>query len=279
MRTQDGFVLLKVKAIKEAELMPYEQVKSKVKEAFNQQKAEELFMQIREKLASIAYEHPDSLQAVAEELGFPIQVSELFTRDKGKDISDNSKIREIAFSNDVLNLQNNSDVIQTNPETVVVIRIKSHVAPSLLPVETVQQQIQNKLMINEIDKKTAVLANEIKQKLQSSSNSEQVIQQYHLTLNKIGLVARHSTNVDPAILQAAFEMPKPDDQHIVSYVVAKLPKDGYAILVLTAVQPGQLKNKEEYNIFAEQIQNSQGLLEYELYKQSLMEQAKIVVQN
>ena len=61
----------------------------------------------------------------------PIKTSELFTKDKaGKDISQFKKVRDTAFSNDVLNLQNNSDVIQFNPETVIVLRVKSHVASS-----------------------------------------------------------------------------------------------------------------------------------------------------
>lgn len=132
VRTAKGLVILKVTGYKESLVQPFDQVKNKIQDAYTKQQAEEYLGDAREKLASLTYEHPDSLTTAAKALGLSVQTSDLFTKEKGgKDITANTKIREAAFSNDVLALQNNSEVIQINPESALVLRVKSHIPASL----------------------------------------------------------------------------------------------------------------------------------------------------
>lgn len=243
------------------------------------QDAEEKFANMREKLASSSYEHPDTLETTAKDLGLSVKSTELFTREKGNNgIDANNKVRNVAFSNDVLVQQNNSDVIQLSDDDVVVIRVKKHLPASLLPVKTVENQIIDKLKAKEIDGKVASLAKEAKDKLQAGDSLEQVANQYHLKWNKVGFVGRHSNKVDTAILDAAFAAKKPVTGKQ-TFAIAKAGKE-YAIIAVSDVRDGELtSDHKEYQVFAEQVQNSQGLMEYELYKQSLMKQAKIVMEN
>lgn len=279
VRVSNGFVILKAAEFKEPELISFDKVKDKVNEAFLHQQAEEKFINVREKLSNLTYEHPDSLQPASQELGLPIKVSELFTRDKGsKDITTINKIRDMAFSNDVLNLQNNSDVIQKSSDAVVVIRIKSHVPSAQLSLKAVQQQIMDKLKTSAIDAKTLEFTNIIKQSLTNGATFDQIAQQYNLVWNNVGFIPRHSTKVDSAILDSAFGMPKSTTNNKITYSIAKVP-NGYAIVALKAVKNGKSSSNDEYDVYAEQIQNTQGLLEYELYKQSMISGAKIINQS
>ncbi len=237
-------------------------------------KSEEKLALAREKLAKLTYEHPDTLTLAAKELGLPIKTSELFTKNKGgKDISANNKVREAAFSDDVLTAQNNSDVIQYTPNSVIVVRVKSHVPAAFLALSAVQKQIITQLQKGEANAKTQALANEIFQKLQRATQPEEIIRQYSVVWQKVGMIGRHSTKIDSAIVDAAFSAPKLEGNKI-SYAMTKTPT-GIAIVAVKAIQEGKVKSNNEYRVFAEQIQNAQGLIEYELYKQSLMNQAKI----
>ncbi len=274
--TDGSFAIVKAIELKEAQLKSYENVKDKVKELYTHQKAQELFAGEREKLANLTYQHPESLDAASKELGLPIKVTELFTVDKGSDdISSNNKVKEAAFSNEVLTLQNNSDVIPKNPDSAIVIRVKSHIPSSLLSLKVVQQQIANKLRVAEIDAKAQQEVRDISDKLNSGVNPEDIIKPYHISWTPVGFIARHSTKVDTAILDTAFEMPKPTNDHKVTYEVVKI-SNGYAIVGLKAVKDGKSSGTEEYDVYAEQAQNTQGLLEYGLYKLSAMNNAKIV---
>lgn len=275
--TPEGLALVKVIAIKQPVIEPFEKVKDQVKNAYMRQLAVEKFAEMRDKLASVAYEHPDSLEPAAKALGLKINTTNTFSKEKGDgDITVNPKVREAAFSNDVINL-NNSDVIQLTADSAVVIRIKTHTPATFMPLSAVEKQITDKIRVAEIESKAEKLANEIKAKLRNGSTPEQIAQQYHVSWNSVGFVGRHGSKVDSAVMETAFAMPQ--DGKKMNYATAKVPT-GYAIVILKGIREGvaaSTNNQDQYKVFAEQYQNAEGLMEYELYKQSLMKEAKISV--
>ena len=280
IRTDKGFVIVKVMDIKEPGVQPFEAAKDKVKETYIRQHAEEQYAGLRDQLADVTYEHPDSLSLASKVLNLPIQTSESFAKDKpGKDISQYKKVRDVAFSNDVLNLQNNSDVIQLNPETVIVLRVKSHVVSTLLPLNTISQQIEDKLKAQGAESRAAKFADDLKTKLQSGVDPQQLASTNKFVWNSAGYISRYSTKIDTAILNTAFSLPNPSTvQNKVVYGVARLP-NGYAIVALKSVKAGAIADKKQYSVFAEQMQNSEGLLEYELYRRSQINKANVSIQH
>lgn len=277
VRTTNGFVIVKAVDYKEIKILPFDAVKNKVSELYTRQKAEEQFADLREKLANLAYEHPESLVPAAQALGLTVHSSGLMTKEKGaKDITANNKVREAAFSDDVINLQNNSDVIQSTTESAIVLRVKSHIAASILPLSAVKLHIIDILRTREIDSKTFKFSQAIVDQLNQATDPGQITQQYRLNWTQLLMIERHSTHMDAAILDAAFSMPRPSGR--MKYAVTKVP-NGYAVIGLKAVQEGASNNLDQYQVFSAQIQNTQGLLEYELYKQSLMKRAKVEIKN
>jgi peptidyl-prolyl cis-trans isomerase D len=277
IRTANGFQLIKVFAVKEPQVQPFAAVKDKVLDTVAHQKAQEKYAELREKLANVSYEYPDSLQPAAKALGLTAKTSEFFTQAKGgKDISENKKVRDAAFSPDVLNSQNNSDVIQINADTTIVLRIKTHTPAALLPIESVHKQIVDQITAIKAEQKAKQVAEEIKLKLQSGLSEEQIAKDYPFTWNKEGYIGRYSTKIDTAILYAAFRMPRPAKANSAAlYAAAKIPS-GYAVVALHNVKDGSIEaNKEQLDVFNDQVQNSEGLLEYKLYEQTLMKAAKI----
>src|SRR3990167_4455304 len=183
--TNQGVIIIKVLDVKEPEAQPFDKVKIKVNEAYARQKAEEQFTGLRDQLSTATYEHPDSLQHAAKLLNLPIQISELFSKDKGgKDISSNKKVRDAAFNDDSLNLMNNRDVIQISPDEVVVIHVKSHIPSTALSIESVYRQIEERLKSEEAERKALELADLIKQKLLSGADPAQLAQSYHLKIGR-----------------------------------------------------------------------------------------------
>lgn len=270
-----GLMIVKVLDMKEPKIEPFEAVKEKVKESYIRQHAEEKFSELRDRLADLAYEHPDSLLMVSKTLNLPIKKSELFSKEKaGVGLSQYKKIREVAFTNDVLNLQNNSDVVQVNPETAIVVHIKSHVASTLLPLKSIAKQIEGKLKVATAEMQAAQLAEEIKNKLQAGTDPQQLITPYHFSWVQAGFMGRYASKIHTAILDLAFRLPNPATVGHKVYGITRLP-NGFAVVSLTGVRDGTVADKKQYSVFAEQVQNSEGLLEYELYKNSVMNNAKI----
>lgn len=277
IKTSKALVVIKAVEIKEPKIQTYEAAKDKVKETFVRQHAEEKFAELRDQLADLTYEHPESLQPAAKALNLPIKTSELFTRDKsGTDISQYKKVRDIAFSNDVLTLQNNSDVIQLNPETVIVLRTKSHTPSTLLPLKDITTQIEDKLKMQDATAQAKKLASELTAKLYAGDAPSQVTAGQGQWTD-VGDVGRYSTKVDSAILDLAFRLANPAmNANKPVYGITRVPT-GYAIVSLNQVKEGQPTDSHQASVFAEQVQTSEGLLEYELYKQSQISKAKIKI--
>lgn len=277
--TDLGFMILKMTDIQETQVQPFAQVKDKVMETMTRQQGEEKLAAIRDQLADLTYEHPDSLQPAATALDLTVKSSVMFTLDKGgQDISANKKVRDAAFGGDVLSSRNNSDVIQINPETFIVLRIKSHLPPALLPLNAVSKQIQDRLQAEQTQALIAQMANEIYQKLQQGAQESQIAQNYKLNWAPVGFIGRYSNKVASAVLDKAFQLPRPQDKNGNGFGIVQLP-NGYAVIALHAVRDAVIKDQKQYALFAEQIQNSEGLLEYELYRQSIMQKAKVVIEN
>ena len=277
IKTAKGFVIVKALAVKEPRMQSFEEVKDKVRETYVHQHAEEKFAQMRDQLADVSYEHPDSLQLASTTLNLPMQSSDLFVKDKsGKGISQYKKVRDIAFSNDVLNLQNNSDVIQLNPETVIVIRVKSHISSSLLPLKNLSKQIEDKLKVQAAEAQVSKMASDFLTKLKAGADPEQLAAASHYTWVKTGYIGRYVTKVDSAILDTAFRLPNPAEQKGGVYGITRIP-NGYAVIAIKSVKEGAVTDTKQYGVFAEQVQNSEGMLEYELYKLSQTNKANIEV--
>jgi peptidyl-prolyl cis-trans isomerase D len=276
IKVAKGLMLVKVMGLKEAQVQPFEQVKDKVQEALVRQLAEEKYANLREKLANVAYEHPDSLEPAAKALGLTIKVSQPFTREKGNgDISSSRKIRDAAFTDDVLNSSNNSDAIQIGPDSTVVVRVKSHLPAALLSLQAVSKQVTDQLQVLNAEKQAEAQAREIKKKLQHGETPDQIASEYHLTWNKTGFVGRYSNKVDSAILYTAFGLPRPQPGTIGLFDTVKMPK-GYAVVAVNAVRDADnADHQEETDVFADQIQNTVGLLDYKLYAQSMLADAKV----
>ena len=278
LKLSNGFAIVKVMSISEPKVQSFDAVKTNVKDAYARQKAEERMAEMRDRLADLTYEHPETLQTASKALNLPIRTSMLFTREKGgTDITQSKKVRDTAFSNDVLAMQNNSDVIQLSPDTMVVVRVKSHIASALLPLSSVSKQIEEKLRAEESEKQAEKMAQDTLNKLKAGTDVNIVAQTLGAQWNKAGFMGRYVTKIDSAILDLAFSIPNPKVAgKPVTYGIARLT-NGYAIVALHTVKDGTIADKRQYQVFAEQVQNSEGLLEYELYKQSQMKAAKIKI--
>lgn len=278
IQTSKGIFIIKVMDVSEPKIQSFDAVKAKVKDAYVHQQAEEKFASLREQLADVSYEHPDSLQAAAKLVNAPIKTSEMFTKEQGgKDISQNKKVRDIAFSNDVLTLQNNSDVIQINPDSVVVLRVKSHLPSNLLELKNVTGQIEVKLRTQKVEQEAEKFANELLAKLNAGADPQQLAKSLDMRWVKTGSLNRYGSKIDSAIVDVAFRLPNPVNVgKKATFGIARVPS-GYSIIALYSVKDGTLADEKQFKVFAEQVQNSEGLLEYELYKQSLLKAAKVKI--
>ncbi len=145
VKTEFGYHVIKVTRVSKTEAIPFEEVREDIATALRRRGGEAEFVQLAEQLGNIAFEQPDSLEPLTDQLGLAIQTSDWFSEAKGTGIAANPKVRKAAFSDEVLVDGLNSGVIEINPDTLIVFRKLEHRERRPMLLEEVSDQIKTTL--------------------------------------------------------------------------------------------------------------------------------------
>jgi peptidyl-prolyl cis-trans isomerase D len=278
IKTGYGFSIIKLLGEKKPQVLPFAQVTAQVQNALAEDQAEQAFADANDKLSNLTYANPDSLDVAAKTLDLPIQTTDFIDRQGTKEgITANPHVITAAFSSDVLQQNDNSDVIQIDPNNVVVVRVKDHKPAAVLPLSDVQDTIQTELLNKKAQQKAQQLGQQLIQQLQDRQfTPEKLARQYSLPWQVDENVGRYDSRVDAAILTQAFRLAHPT-QSLVSAGGLALTSGDYALIIVNAVHEGVLQNTDtiQKRIFTEEVEKNFGSMDYELYVRRLMKNAKI----
>ncbi len=207
VETQFGYHLIKLDDIRSEPVVPLGVKRYEFEDEIKADSVASTFYDLSERLASTAYENPDSLDMVVDDLGLKIKTGDYFSRSKGEGIAKNEKVRNAAFSPLVLEQASNSDIIEISPTHVVVIRMNEHVPATAIPLEEVSSRVENILKVQGGHKQTLAAALEVKTKIEAGESIDSLKTDGINIENIAALGRRDNARVsDVAILQNAFDM-------------------------------------------------------------------------
>ncbi len=276
-RTTQGFELVKLLAVKKGEPKPLAEVRPEVENNLRRQKGEQLLADLSDQLSNLTYTNPDTLKVAADALGLPIQTSELFTRKGGSTgLIANPKVVNAAFSENVLKQSNNSDVINIDSQTQVVLRVAEHKPSVVRPLADVRDSIEKLLMAEQAKKAAKLSGDKIIAELEGGAAKEQVATQHNLTWTQKVEVGREATDVPADILKLAFSLP-PLAAGKPSIGGKSLVNGDYIVVVLSKIEPGipSKVDSKQRELQQQSIAMRQGMLDYYLYTAQHMRTAKI----
>ncbi|HEB83039.1 MAG TPA: hypothetical protein ENJ11_09260 [Gammaproteobacteria bacterium] len=209
VETQFGYHLILLEDIRKEKPAPLEVKRYEFEDELKTDAVSSMFYDQSERLATLAYENPDSLDIVAEDMGLKVETTDFFSRNRGEGIAADDKLRNTAFSPLVLEEGSNSDIIEISPKQVVVIRLREHVPASPIPLEQVRSKIENILKAQNGHKQTLDAALAVKQRLANGESVAKVMENIEgVRLDTVNGLGRNDSSkvADPAILRAAFEI-------------------------------------------------------------------------
>jgi peptidyl-prolyl cis-trans isomerase D len=278
VKSKFGYHLIKVTELTAAGIKPFDSIKDEVKNAYQKAQAETLFYESSQTLSNMSFEHPDSLQNVAEALSLTINKTALFTKDKGEDIAAEDKIRGAAFSEEVLQ-GNNSAPVELGADRLVVLRQLEHKEAAAKDLKGVKAQISALLLLDKAKLQAATKAKQIVARLQVGETLQAVAAEQKLDIKKAtGLTRGGKTDLSPQLANAAFKTAKPvGDKATVSLV--PLETGEQVILSLTKVTAGTMSedDKKKLEMAKKEIANAVGQNELETLLNSLQSSADISI--
>ncbi len=247
VRTEFGFHIIKVTGIKPGGTPDFSKVRDQVAADYRHQQAEKRFYDAAEQLANLSYEHPDSLEPAAEQLGLEIQSTPLFGRSGGEEgIAADPKVVAAAFSPEVLEQDYNSEPVELSPVHMVVVHKKEHIPEQQLPLADVKQKIAEQLRHKKARDAAFAAAESIAHKAAEGEEIAVLAKERKLKWERRNGVTRNDTTLQQAIVRKAFRMPRPDSAAKPRYSAVQM-EDDVAVIGLFGVkdgEPGSLDGKE-----------------------------------
>jgi peptidyl-prolyl cis-trans isomerase D len=239
VRSNFGFHLIKLADIKAGEVKPFEEARAEIEKAYRKAEGERLYFEMAESLADLSYEDPSSLEPAAEALGLTIQHSDWVTREEADGVLASPKVLSAAFSEDVLVEQNNSELIELDTESSLVLRVAEHQEATTQPLSEVRERIVDALQKQNAETQAQAEADKRKQEIEDGAP----LQQAAGALSVTGplTLTRSDRSQPPGLIDAVFTSPKPAEGAVTVDSV-RLANGDVAVFSLQAVKEGSAED-------------------------------------
>ncbi len=241
VRSSFGWHLIEVTAVSAEKLRTFDEVREDLKRNYQNSQAEQIFAERVERLSNLAFEHPESLEVAAEELGLRPTSSEFFSRASGAGdaVTASPAVREAAFNPDVMDDGNNSEMVEIAPGRVAVLRVTEREDARAMTLEEATPRIKNTLKTDARMSAAANLGERILESLRGGDALETVASEYGQSFSEVA----EASPASPGALAAdsrrsLFAMPPPAEGELAFAGVA-LPGVGFQVLVLEGIAAPQ----------------------------------------
>ncbi len=272
-----GYHLIKVTELVPVEIKSFDAVKTEVAKAYQKAQAETAFYEAGETLTEMSFQNPDSLQSVADALNIGVKKSSLFVKDKGEGIASEEKIRNAAFSEEVLKGANSSPV-ELGADRLVVLRTLEHKQAAPRALIDVKQQVIDVLLNEKAKAQASSLAQKIKSRAQAGESLQAIAAEQKLEVKKVPGLARSNTEIPAQLNLEIFKAAKPIAGKPNVFTVA-LAGDEQVVVSLSKITPGVLSedDKKKLDLARKNIAKAFGQTEFNSVVNNLQQEADIQI--
>ncbi|PCH85769.1 MAG: peptidylprolyl isomerase [Piscirickettsiaceae bacterium] len=236
-RTPYGFHIIKLTELEETKVQSYGDAKEKVLLSFKQQVAGEKFYQLSERLAELSFENPESLDVLVDELGLVIKHLDLFAQDSGVGVAANDKVRHAAFTEDFL-VGNNSEVVELEPEHLLVLHLSEHKPASTKSFDDVKAAVELSVRQHKAGVELKAKADALLQDTVSSKVLKVVAEKNDIPLTVAGPITRNDKTVPQTLIRDVFSMSHPVDNQA-SFRTSTIENGDIIIVSLNKITDGK----------------------------------------
>ena len=143
VKSEFGYHVIRLDDIREGEVRTFEAVREELEVEYRDVRAEELFFDAARELDALAFDAFDELSSVAQDMELSLMTFEGLTRTGTSSpfpVADPAI--QTAFSREVLELGENSRLVEILDDHVAVLRVSAHNLPREQPLEAVRTEIE-----------------------------------------------------------------------------------------------------------------------------------------
>jgi len=280
VRSAFGLHLIKVDAINTSKVPSFDEVRERMRNEYQSDKAEQIYVDKVETMATLAFENPDSLDAVADALGLVANVTDWISPSPGSNsgIGQEPAVLQAAFDPDVLQGGFNSEPIELGASRVIVLRVAEYQPSRQQPLEKVREQIERQLAAREARKLAADTGGDILERLRAGEDPGSVAAQQALDWSGESELTRNSPDVDESVVATVFRLPRPgpDEREFGGTVTAE---GDFVVVALQQVIDGTLSDddQEQRQAVKRNLELEAGRAAYDAVVKTLRDDADVTI--
>lgn len=243
-RTEKGLHIFKVSEIKGGSKNTFEHMRESVTNAYKELHAKNKYYDLADKLVTLAYEQPDTLEIAAEVVGIDVQESDFFSREDVSGLLADPKILTTAFATETIKSGRNSDAIELSDGHLVILRVLEYIGSQKKQLADVEQQIIQRLQVEGASEMQRKKSLEIFARLKQGIDIAEVAEMFDFEWTEAIAVDRNDISVNRKILREAFKLTKHAD-NLPAFGSTEVGKEDYAVFVVSDVSiPEELLDED-----------------------------------
>lgn len=257
IETESGMQLIRLEEIIGGVNTNFEEVREQVVEDYRLSIVEPEFADKADQLTNLAFEHPDTLDIIHEDLGLEIIESPFFDRQwQANQLLRDPKVVNASFSEDVLLAGNNSEPIEIEDNRLLVLRVIEHKPENKKPLEEVRDRIVTRIKFERAREQTRLKGEEIVENLKNDAALDEIAGENGFEWQKATAIKRNDPEIDGRILRTAFSVGRPRQGENI-FGGDSLASGDYAIVVVEAVRDADVSaiSEEERNAIKNQLES------------------------
>lgn len=277
VETEFGYHLIRLDEIDAPRGQTFAEARSQILEEVREERAEDLYIELSERLIDLVYADPTGLEAVAEDLGLQLQQAGPFSRFSAEGVMANPRVLDAVFSDLVLLERQASEPVEIDPNHAVVVRVTEHQPSEPRPLEDVADEIRSRLERDAAREAARAYATNLVERVQSGDETlEQVAEAEALELQQQE-ATRRSFELGSQVLDTLFSLPRPAEGDSAFEVIPNA--NNWMLVRLEDVMPGNPEEADDAQRQSarQQIRFTRSSLEFEGLLQWLRENTEISV--
>lgn len=240
VRTDQGWHVLTVTNLVEGVVQPFEEVRDQLAAEFSEGARERLFNERSGALVDAVLREPNSISAVAADLGLPVRTTGPFSRASGEGVAATEAVRATAFSRPQRDDRVVSDPVEVGTNRVIVLQVTEHSPSALRPLAEVRDQVVADLTADRLAKAARERADALLARARGGETLDALAAELGVVPQESQRVSRQAGLPDPAIATEAFRLQPLVAGEAADVGLATLGGGRFALVVATAVTPGDL---------------------------------------
>ncbi len=276
VETEAGTHLIKVLERRAGESVTFAEMRGELEQKIQASEARRELLLAVEELRDIVFNAED-LRRPAQEMDLELQTREGIPRQGGTGVFASPALQSAIFSEDVLDLRHNSEVVEIDPDRFIVVHVDDYNEPQARPLEDVRDQIANRLAAERAEDLTMNRAQEIIARLESGEGMQQIANDLDYSWQVELGATRDAGSLPSAVSDRAFKLPAPEGTPVRD--TARDRNGDLYVLELARVRPGELTmlQADQRAQLAERVAGEYAGLLQRYRKKRLRDQADVTV--